>query len=618
MRTAETVLKVIRERGKRGLPVEDLYRQLFNPDLYLKAYARLYANKGATTPGIDGENVDGMSLEKINHLIDLVRQEKYRWSPVKRVYIPKKNGKLRPLGIPTWSDKLLGEVIRLILEAYYDPQFSDHSHGFRVGRGCHTALEEIKHIWTGTKWFIEGDISQFFDKLDVKVLIQILAEKLRDHRFIRLLENMLKAGYLEDWQWHATLSGCPQGGVVSPLLSSIYLDKLDKFVEKVLLPNYNQGEKRRENPAYKRLSNQKARAKKQRDWTKVRELTRHQRQIPSGDQFDPNYRRLRYVRYCDDFLLGLVGTKSEAEAIKAQIREFLREELQLELSEEKTLITHAQTGTAKFLGYEITTLMVNDKIGRNGKRCINARISLRVPLAVIEKKCRQFMRGGKPIHRQELTHDSDFTIISQYQTEYRGLVQYYQLAQNMAWFAKLHWVMQGSLLRTLANKYKSKITKMAKKYRATTETPYGQRQCLKVKVERGEGKPPLIAQFGGIPLRRKKRAVLVDQDPQHGWRSRNELLKRLLADKCEMCGSTEQVEVHHVRKLADLSRVGRREKPEWVKLMVARRRKTLVVCRNCHLKIHSGGKKEGQGKELLESRTLGNSPIRFGKGLTEK
>jgi len=154
MQSAETVLDVIRKRGERGLPIERLYRQLFNPQLYLLAYGRLYANHGAMTPGVTSETVDGMSLEKIGAIIDALRAERYRWSTVKRAQIPKKNGKLRPLGLPTWSDKLVAEVVRLLLEAYYDVQFSDRSHGFRPGRGCHTALEEVVRVWKGTRWFI--------------------------------------------------------------------------------------------------------------------------------------------------------------------------------------------------------------------------------------------------------------------------------------------------------------------------------------------------------------------------------------------------------------------------------------------------------------------------------
>jgi retron-type reverse transcriptase len=215
MQTAEVVLGVLRDRGRRGLPCDELYRQLWNKGLYLLAYGNLYGNSGAMTPGACGETADGMSEAKIDAIIEAMRHERYRFAPVRRVFIPKKNGKMRPLGLPSWSDKLVGEVVRLLLEAYYEPQFSDHSHGFRKRRGCHTALREVENTWTGTVWFIEGDITDCFGKIDHDILIGILAEHIHDNRFLRLIRNMLKAGYLDDWVYHETLSGTPQGGLCS-------------------------------------------------------------------------------------------------------------------------------------------------------------------------------------------------------------------------------------------------------------------------------------------------------------------------------------------------------------------------------------------------------------------
>ena len=241
MRNAKTVLGIIQQRGKQGKPLERIYRHLFNRDFYLLAYGKLYKNDGAMTPGVTGDTVDGMKMEDIDAIIEALRFERYRWTPVRRVYIPKPNGKKRPLGIPEWSDKVVQEVIRLILEAYYEPQFSDRSHGFRPGRGCHTALTEIDQEWTGTKWFIEGDIAQCFDRLDHQVLLDVLRERLHDNRFLRLIAELLEAGYMEDWQFNTTLSGTPQGSVVSPVLANIYLDQLDRYVETVLQPANTHG-----------------------------------------------------------------------------------------------------------------------------------------------------------------------------------------------------------------------------------------------------------------------------------------------------------------------------------------------------------------------------------------
>ena len=299
MQNAETVLGVLRERGRKGLPLDELYRQLFNPQLYLLAYGRIYSNDGAMTPGVTQETVDGMSQGKIGRIIDAVRHERYRFSPARRVWIPKKNGKLRPLGMPTWQDKLLGEVVRLLLEAYCEPQFSARSHGFRPGRGCHTALGEVARTWTGTTWFVEGDAADCFGSLDHEIMIKILAEKIHDNRFLRLMRNMLRAGYLEGWRWNATLSGAPQGGVVSPILSNIYLHRLDDFAENTLISEYTRGETRTRNKEYERVRHAYRRARRSGNHEKARELRRRQAFLPSVDCDDPGYRRLHYVRYAD-------------------------------------------------------------------------------------------------------------------------------------------------------------------------------------------------------------------------------------------------------------------------------------------------------------------------------
>jgi group II intron reverse transcriptase/maturase len=385
MQSAETVLNVLRERGRRGLPCNELYRQLFNPQLYLLAYGRMYSNKGAMTAGVDGETIDGMSLAKIGRIIDAMRHERYRFKPVKRIYIPKKNGKRRPLGLPSWADKLVGEVVRLLLEAYYEPRFSARSHGFRPNRGCHTALKEIANTWAGTTWFIEGDVAQCFDSLDHGVALGILAEHIHDNRFLRLVRNMLQAGYLEDWEYNATLSGAPQGGPLSPVLSNIYLDRLDSFVETRLVPQYTRGILRRHNSEYTQVQRAAAKARQRGDRREARQLHQQQRTLPSRDPHDPDYRRLRYIRYADDHLLGFTGPKAEAETIKQHLATFLRDDLKLELSEAKTLIAHARTGAAKFLGYEIT-VQHNDTKRTHGRRTANGTIALRVPRSVVKAK----------------------------------------------------------------------------------------------------------------------------------------------------------------------------------------------------------------------------------------
>jgi group II intron reverse transcriptase/maturase len=574
-----SVLDILRDRGRRGLPCDEVFRQLFNPELYLLAYGRLYSNHGAMTPGVDGETADGMSLAKIERVIDALRHERFRFSPAKRVYIPKKNGKKRPLGLPPWSDKLVGEVIRLLLEAYYEPRFSDRSHGFRPGRGCHTALSEVADLWTGTTWFIEGDISDCFGSLDHEITLSTLAEKIHDNRFLRLIKQMLQAGYLEDWVWNATLSGAPQGGVVSPIISNIYLDRLDKFVETVLIPQYTRGESRASNPSYARVRMAAVRARKRGSMTAARALRKQLRGIPSKDPQDPGYRRLRYCRYADDTLFGFAGPKAEAEQIKQRLAQFLRDDLKLELNPDKTLITHARTGAASFLGYEITVQHSATRPSVNGS------VALRVPRHVIKAKCAPYMKRGKPERRTELLNRDDLTIISTYGAEYRGLIQYYLLAGDVWRLSRFKWVAQTSMLKTLAAKHRSTVSAMAHKYRAKISTPDGPRTCYEASVQRA-GRKPLVGRFGDIALKRQKKAVLNDR-PAVRPIARKELITRLRLGRCELCEKHDQVQVHQVRRLADLVKAGQPQ-PPWAQHMAKKRRKTLVVCTDCHQAIHTG------------------------------
>jgi len=593
MQNAETVLGVLRERGGRGLPCTELYRQLFNPQLYLLAYGRIYSNQGAMTSGVTQETADGMSLGKIEAIIGAMRHERYRFSPARRIYIPKKNGKLRPLGLPTWSDKLVGEVVRLLLEAYYEPRFSRHSHGFRPGRGCHTALRDVAEVWQGTTWFIEGDIADCFGSLDHDTMIEILAEHIHDNRFLRLIRNMLTAGYLEDWKWGSTLSGAPQGGVVSPVLSNIYLHKLDEFVETVLIPDYTRGKARATNPVDQKVNNARRQARKRGDRAAARDLLRQLYSLPSKDPQDPGYRRLRYSRYADDHLLGFIGPKAEAEQIKHRLAAFLRDDLKLELSAEKTLITHARTRAARYLGYEITVQHCNSKrttvqrgLREGTRRSANGKIKLSVPADVIRKQCSRYLRRGKPERCTAIQNLGDYDIVKIFGAEYRGIVQYYLHAQDVFRLSRLGWVAQSSLLKTLAAKHDSTVSTMAARYKATVTTPQGPRTCFEAHVRR-EGKQPLVARFGGIPLTRQKHAILTDREPVRIITyPRKELVTRLLKGRCELCQRAKPVQTHQIRALADLKPGP--DQPAWTTIMAKRRRKTLVVCQHCHDHIHNG------------------------------
>jgi group II intron reverse transcriptase/maturase len=595
MRKADIYLDIHRKRGLEGLPLERVYKHLFDPELWLRAYGRIYRNTGAMTKGTTEETVDGMTLQKIHKIIALLKLGQYEWTPVRRTEIPKANGKLRPLGIPCWSDKLLQEVLRSLLEPYYESRFSSHSHGFRPERSCHSALREIQDWWKGTVWFIEGDIKGCFDNIDHEILLQIIRRDIHDDRLLRLLRGLVESGYVEDWRWHENTAGTPQGGIISPLLSNIYLNEFDRFFEDTLSPQYTRGRLRRPNPLWSRISRQMKAAWDAGDRKLYKQLRTERRKLPWSDPCDSGYRRLRYVRYADDFLLGFVGPASEAREIRDRIGEFLRDNLKLTLSAEKTLITHTADDKARFLGYEIQVIREGCLISeeKRGERIIRRRASngcirLRMPLSVVQKYRARYSRNGRVSQRPDLLDDSDYTIIQRYQSVLRGLYNYYCMAMNVGKrMGHIKWILRTSLLRTLANKFRRSVSAIQAMYRV----PNQEHAMLRKIIER-PGKDPLVAIFGGIPLVRKPEGMGKDGfDPQKEWSRpagcRSEVVQRLLYDECLLCGA-KGVEMHHIRKLADIDRSGRRPKEPWEKIMAARRRKSIPVCEACHEDIHAG------------------------------
>jgi group II intron reverse transcriptase/maturase len=593
MQSIHKLIEVLSDRGQRKLCLERVYRHLSREDLLIEAYAKIGKNDGALTKGVDGETVDGMSLEKVQTISQLLRDGDWIWKPVRRIHIPKKNGKTRPLGIPTWSDKLVQQVIKFILEAYYEPQFSRFSFGFRSGLGCHHALKEIVDRWRGVKWFIEGDISKCFDSIDHPVLLSMLTEKIHDERFIKLVRTMLEAGYLEDWRYGETLSGTPQGGIASPILANIYLDALDKFVETTLLPRYNRGSKHRVNKDWERLNNKINHHRSTLTTEEYLGLVKERRKYPSRDPHDPDFRRLYYVRYADDFLLGFAGPKAEAEEIKAQIRDFLTERLRLSLSEEKTLITHATTEKARFLGYELRSMRSNTKVspskGGGLRRSVNGLIGLYVPKDAIESRCKAYMANGRPTQKTNLLHASDYQIVTRYQAVYRGLVNYYAMAHNAAKrLDRLRWVLETSLVHTLAGKHRCSAASLWRKHKVKVPTEHGHVNAFRMLFPR-DGKPPLIAQFGGLSLRRREFITAKDFGMGMVFSKSTDLIQRINAQECQLCGATGvPIQVHHINRLANLTKEGRRKIARWKEVMIGLRRKTIAVCVPCHWDIHSG------------------------------
>lgn len=586
---------ILADRGRRGLTLERVYRELYDENRYLNCYGRLYPNEGAMTPGVTPETVDRMSLEKIRRIISTLRDGSFTWAPAKRAYIPKSNGKMRPLGLPTWTDKLVQDVIRSIIEPYYEARFRDASHGFRPNRGCHTALQALKSGFTGAAWFIEGDIKGCFDNIKHDVLLAILRKSIDDERFLRLIGDMLKAGYMEKWDYRNTLSGTPQGGVISPLLANAYLHKLDKYVEDVLIPDYTRGKVRKTNPEYSAISRAMVEAKANGDKKRWWELKQQQRTIRCGLPTDLNYRRLKYIRYADDFVLAFIGPKSEADDIKAKIGTFLRDTLRLEMSEEKTLITHATTEKARFLGYDIkviypddVTIPAKNRHGRHTARMVNGKIRLEVPMDKVMACRKKFTENRKVVHRKDQLANDDYSIVVWFEQTFRGFAEYYGMAADRAKkLLPLKWVVETSMLKTLANKYRSTVSQIARKYRVWVETPEGRRRAFQVVVER-PGKKPLVATFGGYSLGRDRQPKTIKETMTCWWWNtpRTEILDRMLAEKCEYCGKEGPCEVHHIRKVAPLLR--KKGLAGWKKLMAVRNGKTLVLCRECHDKLHAG------------------------------
>ena len=571
-----------------------LYRYLLRPDIYFVAYKNLYANNGAATKGVNEDTADGFSEAKIDSIIKALADETYQPMPVRRTYIQKKNNrkKLRPLGIPTFTDKLVQEVLRMILEAVYEPIFLDVSHGFRPKRSCHTALKQLRREFNGTRWFVEGDIKGCFDNINHTVLVGLLSNKIKDARITKLIYKFLKAGYLENWQYHKTYSGTPQGGIISPLLANIYLHELDKFVMK-LKSEFDTPGVGQITPEYRELHNEIKRLShrltkvtgEEREMVLTKYKSKRQKlmTIPCTAQTD---KKLKYVRYADDFLIAVKGNREDCQWIKSKLAEFIGDTLKMELSEDKTLITHSSK-CARFLGYDVRVRR-SGKIKRGGPghvkmRTLNGGVELLVPL---NDKIRQFVftkgvaiqkEDGSmfPVHRKYLIGLTDLEIVSVYNAELRGICNYYGMASN---FCKLHYfsyLMEYSCLKTLASKHKTSLSKIIDKFNDGTGkwgVPYETKMGSKRRY---------FANYADCKGKGSATDYISNAAVVYGY-AVNTLENRLKAKVCELCGTTESdhYEVHHINKLKNL-----KGKERWEIAMIAKHRKTLVVCRDCHRSI---------------------------------
>lgn len=569
-----------------------LYRYLLREDIYYTACKNLYANAGAATKGIDDDTADGFGANYVSDIIESLKNLEYSPKPVRRTYIPKHNGKLRPLGIPSFRDKLIQDAIRQILEAIYEPIFNEDSHGFRPGRSCHTAFDRIKYGFNGTKWFIEGDIKGCFDNIDHKVLLKILSEKVKDSKLINLIGAFLKAGYMEEWKYFQTYSGTPQGGILSPILANIYLHELDKKVAEIK-QRFDSNEPKKYTEEYgricRRISTLHRKSKNHPDspdrekWIAEEvELKRQRVKIPA---YQDNNKRICYVRYADDFLVGVVGPKEDCVEIKAELKEFLAGELKLELSDEKTKITHSSE-PARFLGYDVSVRRSQELKRRSDgvkQRALNGTVMLNAPL---RDKIEEFLVNNSygvrtadgrtvPIAAKGLRNRSDFEIVSTYNSQIRGICNYYRMASNFPKLDYFVYIMEYSCLKTLASKHQ---TTMAK---ARGDRRTGKRWGVPYETKTGV-KTLIFLNMTDIRKSRKAKLDNVDVVPK-SVSKQNEIKNRLNAGICELCGcDSEPVVVHHVQSLKAL-----KGKSAWEQKMRSIRRKTLIVCETCHNKIHN-------------------------------
>lgn len=598
MKPTMEILTKLQENSKKNHDevFTRLYRYLLRPDIYYVAYQHLYSNKGAGTKGVTDDTADGFSEIYIENIIEALKNEMYQPKPVRRTYIKKSNGKMRPLGLPVFTDKLIQEAIRMILEAIYEPIFSDYSHGFRPARSCHTALAQIKKEFTGARWFIEGDIKGCFDNINHAVLVEIINQKIKDARFLKLIRSFLKAGYMEDWKYHKTYSGCPQGGIISPILANIYLNELDRHVMKIK-KEFDVATKARYTPEYTKLVGLRQRLHnkiKNSNGIEREKLIEEYKSATAqmlkllAKQCDD--KKIKYVRYADDFLIAVNGNRQDCEKIKQELTEFISTTLKMELSQEKTLITHSNT-PARFLGYDVRVRR-DQQIKPKGKfktRSMNNKVELSIPFKdKIEKFLfsngivKQRSDNGKlePIHRPQLLNRTDLEIVTIYNAELRGICNYYGLASNFNKLIYFNYLMEYSCLKTLAGKHRSKVSKIRAMYKDGTgkwAIPYETKTVIKKMY---------FANYADC--KGKKFTDIVPQTAKNYSHDVTTLESRLKAKICEVCGCTEsgRYEIHHVNKVKNL-----KGKSEWEKIMIAKRRKTIVVCHKCHMAIHHGEKK---------------------------
>lgn len=542
-----------------------------DPNFLMAAWVRVRSNSGSLTPALNNETLDGIDFVWLQKTANIIRNGIFQFSPSRRTYIFRPDGKKRPLTIPSPKDKIVQEAMRFLLMLVFENDFSKNSHGWVTGRGCHTALNQIKMEFAQDNWFIEGDIDQQFPSINHSVLVNLLETKIADQAFIDLIYKYLKVGYGESSNKITRMSlGISQGGVLSPILANIYMTPFDEWIENYLIPKYTKGKRKKANPAYTKM-------------IRSGKVTDHS--IHSLQSHNRNFIRLHYVRYADDFIMGLNGPKIYCEQIVKECRIFLFEQLKLTLNVEKTKITHSQLDSAKFLGYRVyKTKLSKMKIAYNSKGKLTRRTTNTVldsPIDQLVEKLKQ--RGyankkGSPTRNGRFINHLLYDIVEHYKMVERGILQYYKLASNYGRVAaRIHYILKYSCALTIASKMK--LTTLRRVF-----NKYGKN--LNIKNESGK----VITSYPTVNYRRPKKFIMtpilnyssleayVDQYDRRVQRGRKDL-----KGPCTLCGSNEKVEIHHVRKLSKIKR------KDYLSTMMARmNRKQIPVCQKCHIKIHQG------------------------------
>lgn len=433
-----------------------LYKLLYDRNLYQVAYDKLKSKPGNMTQGMTPTTLDGMSMEVVDEIIANIKSETLQFQPGRRVNITKSNGETRPLTIAPPRDKLVQECIRMILEAIYENSFSEFSHGFRPKRGCHSALKMINQKFRVSTWFIEGDISNCFPSIDHDILILILEERIKDRRFIELIRKTLKAGYFEFKELSISVVGTPQGSIISPILANIFLDKLDKFVIE-LKSDFDRGSKASVNPEWKKLENAMWRA---RSLENKRRIRKQMMGIRSKLAIDTAFKRLSYVRYADDWIIGIRGSAEDCRQILEKVGKFISERLKLNLSIEKTKITNTKSEVARFLSVDIkrfnhrTYRRVKGRLTR-----ITDALRLTAPLERVTAKLKSngFLKKNNPAPRFLWLKNNKEEIILLYNSVYRGITNYYRFVHNFNELSSwVHFVLKASCAKLLAAKFSLK------------------------------------------------------------------------------------------------------------------------------------------------------------------